>query len=78
MLSWSNLIVLVRVTIAMMKHHDQKQDGEESIYLAYTSRAQSIFGESRDKNLEAGADPETMMGLFLMACFPWLAQLAFL
>jgi hypothetical protein len=27
---------------------------------------------------EAGADVEAMEGCFLLACFPWLAQLAFL
>jgi hypothetical protein len=27
---------------------------------------------------EAGADAEVMEGCFLLACFPWLAQLAFL
>jgi hypothetical protein len=27
---------------------------------------------------EAGADAEAMEGCFLLACFPWLAQLAFL
>ena len=28
--------VLGRVTIAMVKHHDQKQLGEERVYLTYT------------------------------------------
>jgi hypothetical protein len=27
---------------------------------------------------EAGADAEAMKGYYLLACFPWLAQLAFL
>ena len=27
---------------------------------------------------EAGADTEAMEGCYLLACFPWLAQLAFL
>lgn len=30
--------VLVRVSIAVMKHHDQKQLRKERIYVAYTSR----------------------------------------
>ena len=29
--------VLVRVTIAVIKHHDQKQLGEQSVYIAYIS-----------------------------------------
>jgi hypothetical protein len=29
--------ILVRVFIAVMKHHDQKQVGEERVYLAYAS-----------------------------------------
>jgi hypothetical protein len=28
--------------------------------------------------LEAGADAEAMEGCYLLACFPWLVQLAFL
>jgi hypothetical protein len=28
-------------------------------------------------NLEAGSDAEAMEGCSLLACFPWLAQLAF-
>jgi hypothetical protein len=27
---------------------------------------------------EAGSDAEAMEGCYLLACFPWLAQLAFL
>jgi hypothetical protein len=42
--------VLVRVTIAMMKHHDQKQLGEEKVYLAYTSTLLSIIEGSQDRN----------------------------
>ena len=29
----------LRVTIAVMKHHDQKQAGEERVFLVYTSTA---------------------------------------
>jgi hypothetical protein len=29
-------------------------------------------------NQEAGADAEAIEGWYLLACFPWLAQLAFL
>lgn len=31
-----DICVSVRVTIAMVKHHDQKQGDEEMVYLAYT------------------------------------------
>jgi hypothetical protein len=30
------------------------------------------------RNLEAEADAEAMKGCYLLDCFPWLAQLAFL
>jgi hypothetical protein len=32
-----NVHILVRVSIAVMKHHDQKQVREERVHLAYTS-----------------------------------------
>ena len=38
--------VSVRVSIAVMKHHDQKQVGEERVYLAYTPNTEG----SQDKN----------------------------
>ena len=37
--------VLVWVTVAVMKHHNQKQDGKERVYLAYTSTSQFIIKE---------------------------------
>ena len=45
------IIILGRVTIAVMKHHDQKQLWEEETYLAYASTS---------RNLEAGDDAEAM------------------
>ena len=33
---------------------------------------------TQSRNLEAGADAEDMEGCCLLACFPWLAQFAFL
>ena len=39
--------VLVRVAIAVMKHQGQKQVGEESIYLAYTSHHSSSLNGVR-------------------------------
>jgi hypothetical protein len=42
------LLVLVRVTIAVMKHHDQKQIGEERVYVAYASISLFITKGSQD------------------------------
>jgi hypothetical protein len=33
-----------------MKYHDQKQGGEEKVYLPYTSRALFIIKGSQDRN----------------------------
>jgi hypothetical protein len=52
----------------------KKQVGEERIYSAYISTLLFITKGSQ----KAGADAEAMEGCFLLACFPWLAQLAFL
>ena len=57
------------------------QVGEERIYLAYTSTLLFITKEVRtgtQAGQEAGADAEAMEGCYLLACFPWLAQPAFL
>ena len=60
----------------------KKKAGEERVYSAYiytllfiTKGRQEL---TQGRNLEAGADAEAMEGCFLLACFPWLAQLAFL
>jgi hypothetical protein len=60
----------LRVSIAVMKHHDQGA-GEERAYLTYTFTVQFITEGSQDRglNLEAGADVEAMES----APF-WLAQ----
>jgi hypothetical protein len=54
-----------------MKHHDEKQVGEESVYSAYTSTVYAVKG-SQDRNSkrrdEAGADAEAMEGGCLLAC----------
>jgi hypothetical protein len=34
----------------MMKHHNQKQIGEQRVYLVYTSVLQSIIEGGQDKN----------------------------
>jgi hypothetical protein len=59
----------------------KKQVGEERVYSAYTSILLFITKEVRtgtQAGQEAGADAEAMEGCFLLAFFPWLAQLAFL
>ena len=59
----------------------KKQVGEERVYSAHTSTPLFITKGSQDWNSrsqEAGADAEAMEGCYLLACFPWLAQLAFL
>jgi hypothetical protein len=42
--------VLVRVTIAVMKYHDQSNLEGKWVYLAYTSISLFIIKESQDKN----------------------------
>ena len=59
----------------------KKQVGEERVYSAYTSILLFITKEVRtgtQAGQEAGADVEAMEGCDFLACFPWLAQLAFL
>ena len=59
----------------------KKPVGEERVYLAYNSILLFITKEVRtgpQAGQEAGADAEAMEGCDLLACFPWLAQLAFL
>jgi hypothetical protein len=59
----------------------KEQVGEERVYSAYTSTLLLITKEVRtgtQAGQEAGADAEAMEGCSLLACFPWLAQFAFL
>jgi hypothetical protein len=59
----------------------RKQVGEERSYSAYTSILLFITKEVRtgtQTGQEAGADAEAMEGCYLLACSPWVAQLAFL
>jgi hypothetical protein len=59
----------------------KKQVGEERVYSAYTSTLLFITKGSQDctqAGQEAGADAEAMEGCSLLACFSWLALLAFL
>jgi hypothetical protein len=59
----------------------KKQVGEERVYSAYTSMLLFITKGTWTRtqaDQKAGADAEAMEGCSLLACFPWLAQLAFL
>lgn len=46
-------IVLIRVTLAVMRHHDQNQIGEDRVYLTLTSTLLFITGGAR-KGTQAG------------------------
>jgi hypothetical protein len=56
----------------------KKQVGEKRVYSAYTSTLLFITKGRQDWNSsqEAGTGTEAMEGCSLLACFPWLAQLA--
>jgi hypothetical protein len=59
----------------------KKQVGEERVYSAYTSALLFITKKVRtgtQAGQGAGTDAEAMEGCSLLACFHWLAQLAFL
>lgn len=60
--------VLIRVSNAATEHHDLKPSRERRVYLAYTftllfiTKAKSGQEHKQDRNLEAGADAETVKG----------------
>ena len=74
--------VLVRVSIAVMKHHGQKQVGIKVwltiLYPQFITEESQNRNSSRAGILEAESDAEAMEGCCLLACFPWLAQPALL
>ena len=57
-------VVLVRVSIAIIKHHDQKQLREK---VAYTSTSKEVRAGTHGRNLEAGADAQAMRNLSCLA-----------
>jgi hypothetical protein len=71
-------LILFRVTITMMKLHDQKQVGEEGVYLGYTSTLYSITGGSQDRNSirVATQKQELMQRPWRVAAY-WLLILAY-
>jgi hypothetical protein len=59
----------------------KKQVGEERVYSAYTFHIAVHHQGSQDWDSSrsgTGADAEAMEGCYLLVCFPWLAQPAFL
>jgi hypothetical protein len=76
--------VLVQVSIAVTKRHDQKASwGERDLFglhfysiINYGRKSRQELKQGR--NPEAGAESEAMEGCCLLVCSPWLAQLSFL
>jgi hypothetical protein len=63
-------------------HHDQEASrGRKGLFSLHFPRCCSSSNEvwtGTQAGQEAGADAEAMEGCFLLTCFPWLAQVAFL
>jgi hypothetical protein len=75
--------VLVRVSIAAMKHCEQKVSwrGKDlfGFYFHIVRRQRKSEKEHKyGRSLEAGADTEAMEGCCVLACSSWLAQPALL
>ena len=75
-------IASVRVSIAVMKQHDQKQLGGETVYLTSTSLLQSLkevrTGTQTGQEPRGGSWCRGRGGVLLTGCSPWLVQPAFL
>lgn len=66
--------VLVKFSVAMIKHHNQKQRGEERIFPLHNVCSQSSGqGLKQSQSLEGGADAEGIEQCFL-SCSSWFAQ----
>lgn len=65
-------LILVRLSIAMIKHHDQKCLGEERLFSSYC--LQFIIQENQGRNLETGPEAESMEEHWLLTCSPRLLQ----
>jgi hypothetical protein len=76
--------VIVRVSIAAMKHYDQKASwgGKGLFCLSFhiAVQHQRKLGQElkQGRKLKAGADAKAVDGRCLLTCLPWLAQPAFL
>jgi hypothetical protein len=60
------------ISLALIKHSKQKQVGEEMVYLAYTSRLQSIFEGNQGRNSNRSLQLKKLWRN------TWLTQLTFL
>ena len=64
-----------QISIAVRRHHDQKQLGEERVYFSLHFHITGQHGGKSGqelkqwRNLEAGADAEAVEGCYLLACF---------
>jgi hypothetical protein len=65
----------LRVSIPAQNVMTKKQVEEERVYSCSSPKEVRTRTQAGQ---EAGADAEAMEGCNLVACFPWLAQLAFL
>lgn len=63
--------LLVRISLAEVKHHDQNNLGEERVYFTFQHSGQT-------PSLRAGTQVEAVMGCCLLVCLSWLTQPAFL
>ena len=76
--------VLVRVSIAVMEHHDEEEiwggKGLFSLYVHIAVNHQRKSGQelTQTRNQKVGTDAEDMEGCCLLACFPWPTQPVFL
>ena len=69
--------VLVRVSIVMIEHHDQKQLGEERVYFSLPSTPWSIIKGSQGRNLKAGIKTYST-GVLLIGLLPMTCSACFL
>jgi hypothetical protein len=73
--------VLVRVSIPVQTSGPRSKLGRKEfiqLTLPHSCSSPKEVRTGTQAGQEAGADEEAMEGCFLLACFPWLAQLAFL
>jgi hypothetical protein len=69
----------LRVAVAVMKRHGQKQTGEERVYLTCTSTSLLIIGRSQNRNSRReGTWRQALMQRPWKSAIYWLAQPALL
>lgn len=88
--SFVGVVVLVRVSITVVKHHDQKQCREEMYFILKLSGDIPSVGvggngeewrlnaKTQGRNLEVETEAETMEEYCVLACSSWFAQFCFL